>query len=154
MVLVLRWWRTRMAASRSSMWLVGPGSSPARWMRVLGGPGGAGEFQHGPVRVDPDPPLGVMLDQVVPSTERPGIFGACLSALVGMPVVELFSVVHVAAPDGLPAGRELAHVAQRGDLVSQFLGGPIGQGPGRGDLAGVGIGDQGVDGGGGRGDAA
>jgi hypothetical protein len=37
MVSVLRWWRIRAAARRSSMLLVGAGWSPGLRMRVLGG---------------------------------------------------------------------------------------------------------------------
>ena len=91
---------------------------------------------------------------MVATTEGTGISGVGFTAVFGMTVVERFPVIQVAAPHGLPAGRELAHVHHCGDLVAEFLGGSVGQRPGGGDLAGVGVGDQRVDGGGGRGDAA
>src|SRR5690349_6678805 len=55
-----------------------------------------------------------------------------------MLVVERFQVVVVAAPGGLPAERELADVADCGDVVAEFLGGSVGEGPGGGDGPGFG----------------
>jgi hypothetical protein len=60
----------------------------------------------------------VVLDEVMPPAEGPGVLGVGFSAVLGMMVVELFPVVHVAAPHGLPAGRELAHVQDCGDLIA------------------------------------
>src|SRR6476620_7352624 len=116
--------------------------------------GGAGEFEHGPVRVEPDPPIGVMLYQMGETTEGSGISGVGFTAAFVMPVFERFPVIQVAAPHGLPAGRELTHSHYCGDLVAEFLGGSVGEGPGGGDPTGVRVGDQRVDGAGGRGDAA
>jgi hypothetical protein len=45
--------------------------------------GGAGEFEDGPVRVDPDSPVGMMFDQVMPSTEGPGIWRSVLPPCSG-----------------------------------------------------------------------
>src|SRR6476659_1319040 len=65
----------------------GDGGLPAPFGVVV--TGGAGEFQHGPGGVDPDPPTAVVLDQVVPSAEGSGVLAAGFPALVGVPVVEL-----------------------------------------------------------------
>ena len=92
-------------------------------MFLVGVSGGAGEFENIPVGVDPDSPIGMVLDQMVATAHRADIRFVGLSALFGMLVVELFPVVHIATPDGLPAGRELAHVEDSGDLVAEFLGG-------------------------------
>jgi hypothetical protein len=61
-------------------------------------------------RADPDPPVGVVFDQVVPATEGPGIGLVGSPAAVWVLVVEGVAVVDVAAPDGLSAGWELAGV--------------------------------------------
>src|SRR6478609_8919741 len=91
---------------------------------------------------------------MVTTAEGTGIRQVCWAALFGVLVVERFPMIHIAAPDRLPAGRELADVEDGGDLVAEFLGGSVGEGSGGGDGAGVGVGEQGVDGAGGGGDAA
>jgi hypothetical protein len=71
-----------------------------------------------------------------------------------MLVVEPGAVVQVAAPGGLPAGRELAGVGAGGGVVADGLSGPVGQLAGGGQGAGAGVGEGGGDGAGAGGDAA
>jgi hypothetical protein len=83
----------------------------------------------------------MVFDQMVTTAEWTVIRQAGFSAALWVLVVERFQVVVVAAPGGLPAGRELADVEDRGDLVAEFLGGAVGEGSGGGDGAGGGVGE-------------
>ena len=86
-------WRTRvvgglvMLSRRSAMAVPAvlthsPGAAACLPVFVIVVSGGAGEFEHGAVGVDPDPPVGVVFDQVVPAAERADVFGGRFCRLV------------------------------------------------------------------------
>ena len=101
-----------------------------------------------------DPPVGVMLHQMVASAIRIEIVRACGSAHCWVGVIEGFSVIEVAAPDGLSAGWEAAGSVERGDLITEFLPGAVSERPGVGGDTGPSVDQLGGDGRSGDGDAA
>ena len=98
-------------------------------------PGGAGPMQNRPVPVGPASPFGVMLEEMVPAAQWTAVIQAGRPTVRRMPVVERFSMVDIAPPNRLPAGRELAYLEQRGDLVPEFLPRPVDERPGLADCA-------------------